>query len=196
MQIDHRGGDLRVRLTHRMIVDAFLALRAEKPLRKITVRELCERAGVGRGTFYAHFSDVYDLNEKLETQLLEQFTKTLKDALEESDAVGSVRRACRVLFALLEKNEDICRLLLSADNAEGVARFVEMGRQLCMQYYARYFTATPMQKVEQFYRFVSSGCIACLQARLSARERPPVERFADEMSEIILKGTRSLFRPA
>ena len=61
MQIDHRGGDLRVRLTHRMIVDAFLALRAEKPLRKITVRELCERAGVGRTSFYRNFQEREDI---------------------------------------------------------------------------------------------------------------------------------------
>ena len=51
---------------------------------------------------------------------------------------------------------------------------------------------TPREKVAQFYRFVSSGCIACLQARLAQKQRPPVEQFADEMSEIILKGTRCL----
>lgn len=193
MNIDENAPkDLRVRLTHRMIIDAFLQLRREKPLRKITVSELCARAGVGRGTFYAHFLDVYDLNEKLETYLLTEFTQTLKETLDQSDATASVRRVCRTVFALLEKNERVCRLLLSADNAEGVARFVEMGRQLCMEYYAVYFSHTPREKVAQFYRFVSSGCIACLQARLAQKQRPPVEQFADEMSEIILKGTRCL----
>lgn len=193
MNIDHGAPkDLRVRLTHKMLIDAFLQLRTEKPLRKITVRELCERAGVGRGTFYAHFLDVYDLNEKLETHLLQEFTVTIRAALEQSDAMTSVRRVCRTLFALLEKNERICRLLLSADNAEGVARFVEMGRQLCMEYYAKYFTHTSPDKVAQYYRFVSSGCIACLQTRLASKDRPPVEEFADRMSEIILKGTRCL----
>ena len=59
MNIDENAPkDLRVRLTHRMIIDAFLQLRREKPLRKITVSELCARTGVGRGTFYAHFLDV------------------------------------------------------------------------------------------------------------------------------------------
>ncbi len=192
MNIEDSHKDLRVRLTHQMLIEAFLQLRREKPLRKITVRELCERAGVGRGTFYAHFLDVYDLNEKLEMHLLNEFTQMLKETLEQSDATASVRRVCRTVFALLEKNEQVCRLLLSADNAEGVARFVEMGRQLCMEYYARYFTNTSQEKVAQYYRFVSSGCIACLQARLAQESRPPVEQFADEMSEIILKGTRCL----
>ena len=193
MEIDERvSKDLRVRITHRMLIDAFLQLRTEKPLRKITVRELCERAGVGRGTFYAHFLDVYDLNEKLETYLLQEFTETLKETLQQSDAMASVRRVCRTVFALLEKNERVCRLLLSADNAEGVARFVEMGRQMCMEYYAKYFSHASPEKVAHFYRFVSSGCIACLQARLAADDRAPVEKFANEMSEIILKGARCL----
>ena len=81
MNIEDSHKDLRVRLTHQMLIEAFLQLRREKPLRKITVRELCERAGVGRGTFYAHFLDVYDLNEKLETHLLNEFTQMLKERL-------------------------------------------------------------------------------------------------------------------
>ena len=57
------GGDMRVRMTKKMLIGAFLQLRREKPLRRITVSELCQCAGVGRGTFYAHYEDVYDLNE-------------------------------------------------------------------------------------------------------------------------------------
>ena len=186
-----RGKDLRVKLTRRMLVDAFFALRAEKPLRKITVRELCERAGVGRGTFYAHFLDIYDLNEQLEGYLLEEFTDTLRAALAQPRA-ASVRHVCRTVFAMLEENERMCRLLLAPDNAAGVGRFVESGRQLFFQTYARYFSRTSEEKIGAFYRFVSSGCIACFQARLAAAERPPVEQFADEMSEFILRGTHAL----
>ena len=36
-----------------------------RPLGKITVREICEGAGVHRSTFYAHYQDVYDLVEKV-----------------------------------------------------------------------------------------------------------------------------------
>ena len=48
------GGDLRVRMTKKMLIEAFLKLRREKPLRRITVSELCAKAGVGRGTCCAH----------------------------------------------------------------------------------------------------------------------------------------------
>ena len=76
-------GDFRVRLTKKMLIKAFLELRRQKPLRKITVSELCSAAGVGRGTFYAHFTDIYDLNEKLEDKFLADFSAALRGALQE-----------------------------------------------------------------------------------------------------------------
>ena len=89
------GSDLRVRMTKKMLIEAFLRLRKQKPLRRITVSELCSEAGVGRGTFYAHYQDVYDLNERLEGQFLEEFSVALRDALEHQENIQSARRVCR-----------------------------------------------------------------------------------------------------
>ena len=104
-------GDFRVRLTKKMLIKVFLELRRQKPLRKITVSELCSAAGVGRGTFYAHFTDIYDLNEKLEDKFLADFSAALRGALQEKAGQQSTRRICRTVFALLEENEQLCQLL-------------------------------------------------------------------------------------
>ena len=56
-----RKSDARVRYTQRVIKGAFLSLLREKPVNKITVKEVCELAELNRATFYAHYSDVYDL---------------------------------------------------------------------------------------------------------------------------------------
>ncbi len=40
--------DLRIIKTKKAIINAFLALRAKRPLEKITVRELCEMAMVNK----------------------------------------------------------------------------------------------------------------------------------------------------
>ena len=45
--------DHRVRLTKLLLREAFLDLLVEKPVAKITVKELCEQANVNRATFYA-----------------------------------------------------------------------------------------------------------------------------------------------
>ena len=53
--------DLRIEKTRQSIVNAFIALRSGKPLEKITVKELCEKAQINKSTFYFHYVDIYDL---------------------------------------------------------------------------------------------------------------------------------------
>lgn len=50
-----------VQLTKRAIVESFLKLLNEKPLDKITVREIVEDCGINRNTFYYHFEDIHSL---------------------------------------------------------------------------------------------------------------------------------------
>ena len=47
--------DLRVKKTERAIRKAFYELMLEKPIPKITVKELAERAEINKTTFYAHY---------------------------------------------------------------------------------------------------------------------------------------------
>lgn len=64
--------DLRVKKTEGSIQQAFLDLRRQKPLEKITVKELCQRAEIHKSTFYSHYEDLYALSDALETQVVEQ----------------------------------------------------------------------------------------------------------------------------
>ena len=47
--------------TKQAIKAAFLELLDEKPLNKISVRDIVERCGINRNSFYYHFQDKYDL---------------------------------------------------------------------------------------------------------------------------------------
>lgn len=55
----------RVRLTKRLLKESLLDLLEEKPLEKITVRELCEHSELNRSTFYANYSDIYQLYQEM-----------------------------------------------------------------------------------------------------------------------------------
>jgi AcrR family transcriptional regulator len=51
--------------SRRLIIDALADILQEKPLDKITVTELVNRAGINRGTFYAHYADIPDVVQHL-----------------------------------------------------------------------------------------------------------------------------------
>ncbi len=54
---------------------AFFALYAEKKIEKITIKEVAELAGFNRGTFYLYYKSIYDLLQKSEQELLDDFAK-------------------------------------------------------------------------------------------------------------------------
>jgi AcrR family transcriptional regulator len=53
--------DRRIERTRNLLGDALVALLHERNLEDITVQHVLDRAGVGRSTFYAHFTDKDDL---------------------------------------------------------------------------------------------------------------------------------------
>ena len=48
------ANDYRVRVTKMLIRKEFTELLKTKPVQSITVREICERTGINRSTFYNH----------------------------------------------------------------------------------------------------------------------------------------------
>ena len=69
--------DLRIERTRRSIINAFIELRAKKPLEKITIKELSEHALINKATFYSHYCDIYDLSEQLEKEAVDAVLKNI-----------------------------------------------------------------------------------------------------------------------
>ena len=53
--------------------EAFLTLLAKKDFEYITVKEICEVAGVNRSTFYLHYETMSDLLSESISRMNEQF---------------------------------------------------------------------------------------------------------------------------
>ena len=69
--------DRRIRRTKRLLRQALAELMNEKEFKDITVKEITERADLNRGTFYFHYTDTYDLKDKIENELVDVFRESL-----------------------------------------------------------------------------------------------------------------------
>ena len=67
---ENKPSDRRTLKTKKAIFQAFSELLKEKELRKITVQEIVDKADISRVTFYKYYLDVYDLYDKIESELL------------------------------------------------------------------------------------------------------------------------------
>lgn len=98
--------DRRVKYTKKAIKDSFLALFENKPLEKISVTEICTNADINRGTFYSHYSDPYDLKEKLEAEFIEAIRERIcKYTNNYTDKITTVDT-----FRILKENRELCRV--------------------------------------------------------------------------------------
>ena len=78
--------DRRVQKTRKLLQDALIELVAEKGYESVTIREILDKANVGRSTFYAHFQDkdqllhsILDRLDELFVQHEKQFSETKKN---------------------------------------------------------------------------------------------------------------------
>lgn len=61
----------RTAYTKRIIRESLYELMLEKPLDKITVTQICEKADINRSTFYTYYTDIYDLHQKIIAEFFE-----------------------------------------------------------------------------------------------------------------------------
>ena len=71
--------------------EAFLTLLAKKDFEYITVKEICEVAGVNRSTFYLHYETMSDLLSESVGRMNEQFLASME---KDSDAFSTKLRNC------------------------------------------------------------------------------------------------------
>ena len=84
--------------TKEIIIRTLFELLNEKPLAKITVKDIVERCGVNRNTFYYHFRDISDV---VESALLRE----VDNAFEHPVEVDSMLECLEVLVKLIGENK-------------------------------------------------------------------------------------------
>lgn len=104
------GNNVRNAYVVRQLTDALVELLAEKPLGAVTVSELCERAQVGRASFYRNFSSKEDVLRAHVRRLLTAWARGHETAGDDAPAA-----LVRSLFSHLDANRDFYGLLAQRD---------------------------------------------------------------------------------
>ena len=157
MKKSENKSDLRIRKTEQAIKNAFIELRAKKPLEKITVKELCELALINKSTFYSHYEDIYALSEAMEQETVESIIGSidhLKDyTTDNSDAF--TRELCLAFMSQISlkypeyKKDPAKQILLS----------------YCIQGTYHAYLSNPQADTETFVRTIEN-IVRCLRPLL------------------------------
>lgn len=105
----NRTENKRVKLTKELLRSALLEILKEVPIREVSIRELCKRAGVNRTTFYNHYGNQYDLFDDIGQQFLNAISQRLKYL--QADDMEMVHKRVAAVLDYFEENRE-CSVLL------------------------------------------------------------------------------------
>lgn len=99
------------RRTRSAIREALTEMLALKPVGKITVQELIDRANICRTTFYAHYEDIYDLLSEVENDILSEIREGLEGLDQAPIRVEEQYPAIEAVVEVYARHENLIRLL-------------------------------------------------------------------------------------
>ena len=176
-----------VRNTKKKLREGLLRLMEDKPINEIPVKELTELVDVNRGTFYFHYTDIYDLLRRMEEDFFESFRHTMAQTVERE----SVFSYLNAIFSFLGENRDFCKIMLGP---HGDMQFVEKVKALvderCSHIWREIVPEPAPARFAMYNAFIINGCIGIIQKWLDAPDSGSPEEITQLAATIILASVR------
>ena len=147
--------------------EALLELLEKKDFAYITVKEICEKAGVNRSTFYLHYTDIYQMLESIEDELEGEINQIVNNHPVDSYYKESFPMIKEILEVLWD-NRDICNALLGSN---GDMAFVLRMESIISQHSLHVLTttfATDVTNIKYAYAFCLTGCVGMVKSWLES----------------------------
>lgn len=176
--------DRRIRKTRAMLQQGLIQLMETKNIKDISVKELSDLVDINRGTFYLHYSDIYDLLAKMEDELFLEFNEILDRTL--TCEFTSPETTLQEVFAFLERHRAFAKATMGA---HGDLAFVNRMKGLVKE---RIYNILDVKQINQNHEyiesFIVSGCIGVIETWLNHPSPKPPEEIAVFCNDMLMKG--------
>lgn len=170
--------DRRVTQTRRVLKCSLLKLLMEKPIQRITVTDVCRRADVNRGTFYAHYLNPEDL--------LSQIQESLKLCLLQIFETDRLENILPALSETLRAEADFCRAQLSGHmDRSFLQEITGLIQDKVIAKWQRRYPHVSQTRLEMLFSFCFHGYIALLQEWLDGTKGQSGDRLEDVAKQLV-----------
>jgi AcrR family transcriptional regulator len=184
--MEEKKMDRRVKYSLMVIKDSFIKLLKQRPISKITIKEICDDADVNRATFYAHYSDQYDLLHQIEQELIDGINQYLNGHDLNNISEAPVEMLEKIL-EYIKVNSELFHLLL---NSNGDIQFQqEVTKIIGKQHFSS--MATDQENSEYMFLFFASGAIGVILKWLEDGMKKPVREMAGLILGLSINGRAS-----
>lgn len=177
--------DRRVKYTKMVLRNALIELLSEKPISKITVKAICEKADVNRSTFYTHYTDQYDLLQNLKDELFDN----IKTHITSHNFRGKDEDLYLITYNVMlyiKDNQKICTLLFGEN---GDMKFQKRVFSILQSpFYNGLDIVLGERKTEYVFSYVISGSLGLIQNWLKNNLEEPPEDIARLITNLASSG--------
>lgn len=139
--------------TKKIIKDTFWELLEEKPYNKITVKDIVERLGVNRNTFYYYFQDI-------PTLMIDSIEDWIDDVIEKYGGSSSPED-CLVYIAreCMKRRNAFLHLFDSVEKDIFLSRINRLGYDMIRIYVDRYSNLPDKENLIRSYKWIFVGSL-------------------------------------
>lgn len=109
--------DQRIVRTQKAIITAFYELLATKNIADISVKEICDKADVNRGTFYTHFEDKYHLLDYCIYELMKDVDVAITKANNDKNIIDYYEEVFEHVVDFFIKKKSLAKSILAQSSS-------------------------------------------------------------------------------
>jgi hypothetical protein len=183
--------DIRVRFTQKALQDSLLELMKEKSILDVSIKEICEGAGLSRSTFYIYYKDQYALLRQIEEQTFTEADKVIQPHRQGAKKAGS--REIAAIFQdtlqFIANNSKSIQVLLSENGDSGFQKkFFLKGIKSLVKFSETTNTKVQNKDTQYSFVFIVGGVLALVQAWLKNGMDMPVPDIAKILAKLTREG--------
>lgn len=179
--------DRRTAYSKKIIRESLYELMKEKPINKITVTEICEKADVNRSTFYSYYTDIYDLHQKIIKEFFHMQKNVIKHIKEELSNKTDIKDITlndyySIIFYYLKtvkENQELYKFTFNQNSTTAIhSSFGRVLYHTVRDVLAPLIEESRLEELKKAFTFVSGGTTAVIMTWLERDCDDPVETLA------------------
>ena len=184
--------DRRVKYTKMVLRQSLLELIKDRPLSKVTIKEICELADVNRGTFYKHYNDQYHLLDEIQSDLGSEMRSAIEKRLTlSSGSADIITETIRCIAA----QSSLCRIVCSDfGDGEFLKKLMFTAHEQFIEEWKTKLRKADVKQLDRFYTYTANGIAAVVREWLQSGMDESPEEIASFIEKAINYGLSSFVR--
>lgn len=179
--------DIRIIKTKKKLTSTILSLLESKPIKNITVLELCQKAQINRTTFYKYYKDVDDFIANIEESLLLDLEKNIENIHRNylisyiGQTIETIKSHKEIYGKLLSKNGD----------KHFLRRILDLVHDQSISEWQRILKKASSEDLENIYKFIVDGSIGIISNWISNNCNDEPNNIVNFINKLCMSGLSS-----